>query len=68
MVAKETIVDGRISELTRLAFFATMRCFLFRNFLQLKILWIFSDSNCVLFLHLAGVDEGGICIRLVAPL
>ena len=39
-----------------------------RNLQNPKILWRISDSNCVLFLHGASVDEGGTGGRLVASM
>ena len=68
IVAKEPLVDGRRSELTRLALVAVVRFFLLRDYLQPKILWRFSESNCVLFVHGSGIDEGKIGGILVASL
>ena len=59
IIAKYPMVNRRIPELTRLELVALVRCFLLRNWLHPKILFIFSDSNGVLFLHGYGVDEGG---------
>ena len=60
IVANKLIVDGRRPQFTRLALVSAVRCFLLRNCLQPKILWIFSDLNCVLFSHGAGVNKVGI--------
>ena len=68
IVAKEPMVDGSRPELTRLAFVSAVICFWFLNFLQLKIRWIFKDSNWFLFSHGAGVDYGGIWGRMLASL
>ena len=68
IVAKEPIVDGRISELTRLALVSAVRCFSLRNFLQPNIWWGLRYSKYFLFLHGYGVDEGEIGGRLVASL
>ena len=68
MVVKEPIVDGRIPDLTRLALVAAVRFFWLQNWRHPEILWRFSYSICVLFLHSAGVDEGGTGEILVASL
>ena len=68
IVAKETMVDGSRPEFTKLAFVAAVRCFWFLNCIHPNILWIFSDSNWILFSHGAGVDDGGIGGRLEASL
>ena len=68
MVSKELIVDERRPKFTRLALVAVVRCFLLWNCLQPKMRWKFRYSNCVQFLHCAGVDDGGIGGRLVASL
>ena len=62
------MIDVSIPEFTRLALVAAVRCFLFLNFLQPKMRWIFKDSNWVLFSHGAGVDDGGIGGRLLTYL
>ena len=58
IVAKDPMMDGRRPELTRLALFSVARWFLLRNWWHLQSLYIFCESNCVLFLHDSGVDEG----------
>ena len=68
MVAKEPMVDSRIPDLTILDLVAAVRCFLLHNLRHPKILYIFSDYNCVLFLYGAGDDEGGTGGRLIASL
>ena len=68
MVAKEPMVDGKRPELKRLALVSAVRCLQLCNFLQPNILCRFIDLNCVLFLHGASVDEGGIGRRLVVSL
>ena len=68
IVAKEPIFDGRRPELTRLALVAAVRCLWLRNYLQPNMRWRLRDSNCVLFSHGAGVNEGWIGGRLVASL
>ena len=65
IVAKEKIVDGRRSELTRLALVSAVRWFLLWNCLQPKMRWILRGSKCVIFSHGAGVYEGGIGRRLL---
>ena len=64
IVAKETMVDGSRLEFTKLAFVAAVRCFWFLNCLHPNVQWIFKDLHWVLFLHGAGVDDGGIRGRL----
>ena len=66
IVSKEPIVDGRISELTRLALVSAVRCFSLRNFLQPNIWWGLRYSKYFLFLHGSGVDEDGTVSILVA--
>ena len=68
MVAKDPMFDRRRPELTIFLLVSAVRLFLLRNWQHPKILYRFSDSNCVIFLHGAGVDEGGIGRRLVASL
>ena len=64
IVAMEPMVDGSRLEFTKLAFVAAVRCFWFLSFLHPNIQCIFKDSNWVLFLHGAAVDDGGIGGRL----
>ena len=60
IVENEPILDGRRPKFTKLSLVPVVICFLLRHCLQPKMWWIFKDSNCVRFLHGAGVDNGGI--------
>ena len=68
IVANYVMVEGIIPELMILALVDAVRCFWLRNRQHSKILCGFNDSNCFLFLHGVGVDDGGTGRRLVASL
>ena len=68
IVVTDPMVYMTRPELTRIALVSAVRQFLLRNWQHPKILCRFSDSNCVLFYHGAGFDEGGTDGTLVVTL
>ena len=68
ILAKESMIEESRTEFTSLELVAAVICFLFLNFIQPKMRWRFKEPNWVLFSHGAGVNDGGIWVRLLSSL